>query len=94
MSGKLLNEVKENFKSAIETRGMKVELNVDDNVFITCNSRLLLLFSRICLKILSIIQAIIQQLQYQLYNQDEKFYHFSFSDNGVGIPEEHLGTGI
>ena len=24
------------------------------------------------------------------FREDEKFYYFSFSDNGVGIPEEHL----
>ncbi len=24
------------------------------------------------------------------YKEDEKFYYFSFSDNGVGIPEEHI----
>ena len=25
-----------------------------------------------------------------IYNEDKKFYYFSFSDNGVGIPNEHF----
>ena len=24
------------------------------------------------------------------YKEDPKYYYFSFSDNGVGIPEEHI----
>ena len=87
----LFNEVKENFSSAIKTRGMMVEVSVDDDVYITCNRSL----------ITSVFQNLLENsvtysgnnttVSLELYTQDDKFCHFSFSDNGVGIPEEHIG---
>ena len=87
----LFNEVKENFSSAIRARGMTVDASVDADINITCNRSL----------ITSVFQNLLENsvnysgnnttVSLDLYAQDDKFCHFSFSDNGVGIPEEHLG---
>jgi two-component system, OmpR family, phosphate regulon sensor histidine kinase PhoR len=87
----IMREVRDNFKSAIESKGIKVNMDVKDDVYITCNRSL----------ITSVFQNLLENsvnysgnnttISVELYNEDEKFYHLSFSDNGVGIPEEHLG---
>jgi two-component system, OmpR family, phosphate regulon sensor histidine kinase PhoR len=87
----ILSEVKDNFISATKTKGMKVEVNVNNDIEVTGDRSL----------ITSIFQNLLENsvnysgnnttVTISLYNQDDKFYHFSFSDNGVGIPEEHLG---
>ncbi|MCE5346561.1 MAG: HAMP domain-containing histidine kinase [Bacteroidales bacterium] len=87
----IINEVTENFKSAIESRGMKLELNVDENCYITCNRSLTTSVFQNLLENSVIYAGNNTTITVSLYNQDEKFCYFSFSDNGVGIPEEHLG---
>lgn len=87
---KIIREVRDNFKSAIESRKMKVEIDVGSEVTVKGNRSL----------ILSIFQNLVENainyagenttIRVLLYNEDKRFCHFSFSDNGVGIPEEHI----
>ncbi|MGD0755456.1 MAG: ATP-binding protein [Bacteroidales bacterium] len=87
----IINEVRDNFKSAVESKRIKVDINVDENIYINCNRSL----------ITSVFQNLLENsvnyagnnttVTISLYNQDDKYCHFSFSDNGVGISEEHLG---
>ena len=87
---KIIREVAENFKSAIETKNIKVEIGIAGNVVVKGNKSL----------VLSIFQNLIENainhagdntiIRVIIYNEDKKFYHFSLSDNGIGIPEEHM----
>lgn len=87
---KIIREVRDNFMSAIEARKMKVDINIESDLTVKGNKSL----------ILSIFQNLVENainyagegttIRILIYNEDKKFYHFSFADDGVGIPHEHI----
>jgi two-component system, OmpR family, phosphate regulon sensor histidine kinase PhoR len=86
----IISEVTENFKAAIESRKISVEISNLEKVEVKGNRSL----------ILSVFQNLLENainyagdnstIHIHLFSEDEKLYHLSFSDDGVGIPEEHL----
>ena len=86
----LISDVIENLGSRLESEKMQVQLAIPDQVVVYGNESLLS----------SIFQNLIEntvnyagtgaKIQIRQYLEDEKFYYFSYSDTGKGIPEEHL----
>jgi two-component system OmpR family sensor kinase/two-component system phosphate regulon sensor histidine kinase PhoR len=86
----IVNEVKDNFKSAIEARKMNVEVwNLEGVVVLGSYSLLLSVFQNLLENAIN-YSGENTTVRITCFDQDEMIYHFSFSDDGVGIPEEHM----
>ncbi len=87
----VLCEVRDNFITALENKKMKLQCDLPEGVIVNGNRSLLV----------SVFQNLLENsINYagenstvgvKLARRDVGFYYFSFSDNGTGIPEEHLG---
>ena len=86
----IVTDVIENLENRLAEKNIKCKLNIDPDVVVNGNDSLLS----------SIFQNLIENtinyagqdisIEIKNYLEDKKFYYFSYSDSGVGIPEEHL----
>jgi signal transduction histidine kinase len=87
----ILCEVRDNFASMLDKKKMKMFCDMPDDLFVEGNRSLLV----------SVFQNLLENsmnyagegtvISVKHDRQDEKYHYFSFSDNGIGIPGDHLG---
>lgn len=80
----------DNVQAKLEANNIDVEINIDKSTQITGNQQL----------IYSIFQNLLEntinyagndiKVSISRYYEDKKYYYFSYSDTGVGIPEHHF----
>jgi len=86
----IVSDVIENLENRLASKNIKCKLNIDDNVIVNGNDSLLA----------SVFQNLIEnsvnyagqdiQIEVKNYLEDKNYHYFSYTDAGVGIPEEHL----
>jgi signal transduction histidine kinase len=86
----IITDVIENLENRLLEKNIKCKLNVDSDVVVNGNDSLLS----------SVFQNLIENsinyagpdisIEIKNYLEDKKYYYFSYSDSGIGIPEEHL----
>ncbi len=87
---KLIGEVYENFANRINEKNIDFTIEVEQDTIIEGNESLLY----------SVFQNLVENsinyggaginINVKVYHEDDKYYYFSYSDTGAGIPEQHL----
>ncbi|MEE4196761.1 MAG: ATP-binding protein [Bacteroidales bacterium] len=86
----LLQEMMDEQYSLIKENEMKVNIDIDPAIKVYGNESLILSVFRNLMGNSLNYAGKRSTIEIKVYNQDQHYYYFSFSDNGIGIPDEHL----
>lgn len=86
----IIDEIKEEYQSALNKKKMSLDIHTDNEAQLRGNRPLFLSVFRNLIENSINYAGENTKICINLYHADNKFYYFSFSDNGVGIPDEHL----
>lgn len=86
---RVIREVCDNLQAGMSQKGVRTEITVDPSVMVTANRSLVVsVFQNLMENAISYagenITVFVKTVQ-----GDPGFHHFSFADNGIGIPEQH-----
>jgi two-component system OmpR family sensor kinase/two-component system phosphate regulon sensor histidine kinase PhoR len=86
----VINEAIESFSDLIQQKAIQIDCSVEDDIIVNANYSL----------IFSVFRNLMENsvnyggenitISITKYHEDNTFYYFSFSDNGLGVEEEHL----
>lgn len=86
----LIHDILDDYQGMLFEKNMKLELMVEDKIVVKGNRSLILSIFRNLLENSINYAGLNCIIKVQVYRDDKKFYYFSLSDNGIGIPDDHL----
>lgn len=86
----LIDEMMDEHHSILNDKEMTVNIDIDSNIKVYGNESLVLSIFRNLMGNSLNYAGNHSKIEIKVYNEDTNYYYFSFSDNGIGIPDEHL----
>ncbi|MFC2104944.1 sensor histidine kinase [Bacteroidota bacterium] len=86
----IIKELKNEYQTVLEKKKMSLDINSPNDARLKGNRPLFLSVFRNLIENSINYAGENSKIHIKLYHEDNKFHYFSFSDNGVGIPDTHL----
>ncbi len=87
---KVVNEVVESFSDQISRKGITIENELEDDLYVNANSSLVFTIFRNLMDNSVDYGGNNITIRINKYHEDQVYDYFSFSDNGPGVEDEHL----
>ncbi len=87
---KIIEEVIADTSTSLENKKMELDISLPENMILNGNHSLLYSIFRNLTDNAIAYAGTETTISIHCYLQDDNYYYFSFSDNGIGVSEEHL----